>query len=235
MTELIRDLRLQKYPGRGILLGCHEDGLHAVIAYFIMGRSENSRNRVFVQEGDGLRTRAFDPSLMTDPSLVIYNPVRVFGKVTIVSNGDQTDTIYEYIENGNSFESALHTRTFEPDAPHYTPRISGILERRGSKFDYRLSILKSAEGKAVRRFFFEYPQPIAGRGHLIHTYAPAQAGALPSFAGEPKEVAISGTIDSFTDLLWRSLNETNKVSLFVRFLNPRTGKIESRIVNKNRG
>jgi len=171
LPDLIRDLRLNRYPGRGIILGCHEDGLHAVMAYFIMGRSSNSRNRIFVAEGDGLRTAAYDPSAMTDPTLVIYHPVRVYGKATIVTNGDQTDTIYEYIKNGSDFDDALRTRTFEPDAPHYTPRISGMLERRGKSFDYRLSILKTLDGEAASRHFFEYPNPTPGRGHLIHTYA----------------------------------------------------------------
>ncbi|MCL2695382.1 MAG: IMP cyclohydrolase [Clostridiales bacterium] len=234
MIDFVRDLRLHRYPGRGILLGRHEDGIHAVMAYFIMGRSQNSRNRIFAAEGDGLRTKAFDSSQMTDSSLVIYHPVRVFGKATIVSNGDQTDTIYEYIKNGSDFEAALRTRTFEPDAPHFTPRISGLVERKGKDFSYRLSIIKAADaaGQSAQRFFFEYPRPIAGAGHLIHTYA-KNADPLPPFAGEPKVVPIEGSIDSFADLLWRSLNESNKVSLFVRFLNPRTGRIQTRIINKN--
>lgn len=219
------------YPGRGILLGRSSDGLNAVIAYFIMGRSENSRNRVFVEDGKGIRTEAFDPAKLVDPSLIIYAPVRVLERKTIVTNGDQTDTIYDYMKQGKSFANALRTRTFEPDQPNFTPRISGIVEPDGN---YRLSILKSADGNpnSVRRYFYEYEEPVNGEGHLIHTYS-GDGEPLPSFEGEPTRVGIYGTIDAFTEAVWRSLNSENKVSLFTRFINLNTGLTETRIINKN--
>lgn len=219
------------YPGRGILLGRSSDGLNAVIAYFIMGRSENSRNRVFVEDGKGIRTEAFDPAKLVDPSLIIYAPVRVLERKTIVTNGDQTDTIYDYMKQGKSFADALRTRAFEPDRPNFTPRISGIVEPDGN---YRLSILKSADGNpnSVRRYFYEYEEPVNGEGHLIHTYS-GDGEPLPSFEGEPTRVGIYGTIDAFTEAVWRSLNSENKVSLFTRFINLNTGLTETRIINKN--
>lgn len=223
-------LRGNAYPGRGILIGRSEDGKSAVAAYFIMGRSENSRNRIFVQQGGGIRTQAFDPQKMKDPSLVIYNAVRVIGDKTIVTNGDQTDTICDFLQQGKSFAQALRTRTFEPDAPAYTPRISGLMEG----FSYRLSILKSADGNpdSVRRYFFEYDNPLPGTGHFIHTYR-CDGSPLPSFEGEPVPVAIQGGIDAFSALLWENLNADNKISLFVRFINVQDGSAQTRIFNKN--
>ncbi|NLJ32118.1 MAG: inosine monophosphate cyclohydrolase [Clostridiales bacterium] len=219
------------YPGRGVLLGRSADGINAVIAYFIMGRSENSRNRVFVEEGTGIRTQAFDPAKLTDPSLIIYSPVRVLGGTTIVTNGDQTDTIYDAVKDGKTFAAALRTRTFEPDSPNFTPRISGVVEQGGS---YRLSILKSANGdsSSVQRFFFEYESPVKGQGHLIHTYQ-GDGNPLPSFEGEPTLVEIPNDIDAFTGSLWNSLNAENKVSLFTRFINLKSGLKDTRILNKN--
>ena len=224
-------LRANTYPGRGIVLGKSADGTKAVIAYFIMGRSENSRNRIFVEEEGGLRTEAFDPAKLKDPSLVIYWPVRKLGRTTIVTNGDQTDTIYEFLAAEKTFEEALRMRTFEPDPPILTPRISGLVHKDGS---YRLSILKSANGNAdsVQRFFYEYPQPVAGEGHFIHTYL-GDGDPVPSFEGEPENVMIEGDIDSFTKLVWDHLNEANKVSLFVRFSDLADGSEETRVVNKN--
>lgn len=224
-------LRDNTYPGRGIVLGKSADGQKAVIAYFIMGRSENSRNRIFVEEEGGLRTQAFDPAKLKDPSLVIYWPVRKFGAATIVTNGDQTDTVYEFLAAEKTFEEALRMRTFEPDPPILTPRISGLVHKDGS---YRLSILKSANGNAesTQRFFYEYPQPVAGEGHFIHTYL-GDGNPVPSFEGEPELVRIEGDIDSFTGLMWESLNEANKVSLFVRFIDLADGSEETRVVNKN--
>ena len=218
------------YPGRGVLMGRSEDGKKAVIAYFIMGRSENSRNRIFVEEGDGIRTEAFDPAKLTDPSLVIYAPVRVLGDTTIVTNGNQTDTIYEYLSQGKTVEEALRTRTFEPDDPNFTPRISGVIKG----FQYQLSILKSATGdpSSVRRFFFDYDTPLAGQGHLIHTYS-YDGSPLPSFEGEPVAVTIAGDIDEFTNLLWNNMNEENRISLFTRYIDVETGETQTRIVNKN--
>ena len=229
--ELKELLEQNTYPGRGIVLGRSEDGTKAVIAYFIMGRSENSRNRVFVEDGEGIRTQAHDPSKMKDPSLIIYAPVRVLEKTTVVTNGDQTDTVYDFMAQGKSFEEALRTRTFEPDAPNYTPRISGVVMANG---DYRLSILKSADGnpESVRRYFYEYTAPLAGQGHFIHTYR-CDGNPIPSFEGEPEQVAIRGNIDEFTALVWNSLNEDNKVSLFTRYIDLTTGETETRIVNKN--
>lgn len=230
MADLAKILSENTYPGRGIVIGRSADGGSAVIAYFIMGRSENSRNRIFVEEGDGIRTEAFDPAKLADPSLIIYAPVRVCNGITIVTNGDQTDTIYAFLAKGDSFESALQTRTFEPDAPNYTPRISGIVY--GG--NYTLSILKSAGGNpsSTRRYFFDYKEPLAGEGHFIHTYR-CDGNPIPSYEGEPTAVKIEGDIDSFTDLVWKNLNSDNKVSLFTRFIDLKTGKTESRIVNKN--
>lgn len=227
-------LRANPYPGRGILLGRSADGKNGVIAYFIMGRSENSRNRIFVEDGQGLRTEAFDAAKVTDPSLIIYHPVRVHDQTTIVTNGDQTDTIYDFLENGKSFQAALRTRTFEPDAPNYTPRISGVLKRKKGKLSYRLSILKSAGGnhRSVQRFFFEYQKPLAGEGHLIHTYR-CDGNPIPSFEGEPALVSIPDDLDAFAETIWNGLNADNKVSLFVRYIDLHTGSARTRIINKN--
>ncbi|MBM6663275.1 IMP cyclohydrolase [Flavonifractor plautii] len=230
--DLTQLLQSNPYPGRGIVLGRSADDTKAVIAYFIMGRSENSRNRVFVETPDGIRTQAFDPSKMTDPSLIIYNPVRVFGASTIVTNGDQTDTIREGLAAGKTFSQALHTRTFEPDEPNYTPRISGLVKKEG---DYVLSILKSADGDpaSCRRYFFTYEKPLAGQGHFIHTYM-GDGNPLPSFEGEPEQIAItSETPEEFAQLIWNSLNEENKVSLFVRYIDIMTGNWETVILNKH--
>lgn len=227
------ELSATTYPGRGILLGKSGDGSKLVIAYFIMGRSENSRNRVFTAEGDGLKTKAFDESKMTDPSLIIYAPVRVLGHKTIVTNGDQTDTVYDALKKGKSFAKALRKRTFEPDSPNFTPRISGLVKVKEGEMSYKLSILKSDGGNeaSVERFFFEYPQPVAGEGRFIHTYR-CDGNPIPSFSGEPERVRIAGNIDTFTNMVWNSLNEANKVSLFVRFIDLKTGEAEDRIVNK---
>lgn len=233
LFDLKKELAENSYPGRGIVIGQSEDGRFAAIAYFIMGRSVNSRNRVFVEDGEGLRTRAFDPGKLSDPSLVIYAPVRVLGNATVVTNGDQTDTVYGFMKEGKTFEEALCTRTFEPDAPNYTPRISGVVERTDGAFTYKLSILKSGDGDpdAPERFFFAYT-PKAGKGHFLHTYR-CDGNPIPSFDGEPTPVKIEGDLDAFTRLVWESLNEDNKVSLFTRFINLETGEWESRIVNKN--
>ena len=230
--DLAALLRGNPYPGRGIILGRSPDGNKAVIAYFIMGRSENSRNRVFVETPDGIRTQAFDPSKMTDPSLIIYAPVRVFGSATVVTNGDQTDTIREGLAAGRSFAEALRKRTFEPDKPNYTPRISGLVDKDGG---YTLSILKSADGNpaSCRRYFFEYGDPLAGQGHYIHTYM-GDGDPLPSFEGEAEQVAIPcDTPEALADLVWDSLNADNKVSLFVRYIDLATGTWESVIKNKH--
>lgn len=233
--SLEQRLKENAYPGRGIVLGRSEDGTKAVAAYFIMGRSKNSRNRIFAEEGEGIRTQAFDPSQMEDPSLIIYAPVRVLGNRTIVTNGDQTDTIYDGLAGGLTMEQALRSREFEPDGPNYTPRISGVMQVEAGKYDYALSILKSAEGDpaSCRRFMFAYENPAAGEGHFIHTYL-QDGNPLPSFEGEPVRVELTGKIDAFTDRLWTSLNEENKVSLFVRYIDIATGSYETRIVNKNR-
>ena len=233
LFDLKKELAENSYPGRGIVIGQSEDGRFAAIAYLIMGRSVNSRNRVFVEDGEGLRTRAFDPGKLSDPSLVIYAPVRVLGNATVVTNGDQTDTVYDFMKEGKTFEEALCTRTFEPDAPNSTPRISGVVERTDGAFTYQLSILKSGDGDpdAPERFFFAYT-PKAGKGHFLHTYR-CDGNPIPSFDGEPTPVKIEGDLDAFTRLVWESLNEDNKVSLFTRFINLETGEWESRIVNKN--
>ena len=232
-VDIKQDLAGNSYPGRGIVIGQSADGKQAVVAYFIMGRSVNSRNRVFVEEGAGIRTQAHDPAKLSDPSLVIYAPVLVLGDATIVTNGDQTDTIYDFLKEGKTFEQALRTRTFEPDGPNYTPRISGIVERGEGSFTYKLSILKSCGGDPdfAQRFFFEYA-PKAGLGHFIHTYK-QDGDPIPSYEGEPTPVSIEGDIDAFTASLWQHLNEDNKVSLFTRFIDLETGKAETRIVNKN--
>ncbi len=222
------------YPGRGIIIGKTADGSQAVTAYFIMGRSVNSRNRVFVEEGAGIRTEAFDPSKLTDPSLIIYAPVRVLGNKTIVTNGDQTDTVYEGMDKQLTFEQSLRSREFEPDGPNYTPRISGVLHIENGQFNYAMSILKSNNGNpaACNRYTFAYSDPVAGEGHFIHTYM-SDGDPLPSFEGEPEWIDIEGNIDEFTDMLWNNLNEDNKVSLFVRYIDINTGVTETRIVNKN--
>ena len=233
--SLAKELNSNAYPGRGIVIGVSEDGKKAVTAYFIMGRSSNSRNRVFVEEGEGIRTEAFDPSKLEDPSLIIYAPVRVLGNKTIVTNGDQTDTIYEGMDKQSTFEQSLRCREFEPDGPNYTPRISGVMHVEGGKFNYAMSILKSNNGNpaACNRYTFAYENPVAGEGHFIHTYM-HDGNPLPSFEGEPKWVGISGDIDTFTNEVWTNLNEDNKVSLFVRYIDIATGEYETRIVNKNK-
>ena len=232
--QLEQYLRQNTYPGRGIIIGRSGDGSKAVTAYFIMGRSENSRNRVFVTEGEGIRTEAYDPSRLTDPSLIIYAPVRVLGNRTIVTNGDQTDTVYEGMAGGLSFEQSLRCREFEPDAPNYTPRISGILELENGGFSYALSILKSDHGDPSQclRYTFAFEKPLSGEGHFIHTYQ-GDGNPLPSFEGEPERVRIPDGIDEFTSLLWENLNPDNKVSLFVRYIDLKDQKSETRIVNKN--
>ena len=234
MISLEQELQRNAYPGRGIILGKSADGTKAAAAYFIMGRSENSRNRVFVEDGEGIRTQAFDPSKMTDPSLIIYAPVRVLGNKTIVTNGDQTDTIYEKMDKQMTFEQSLRTREFEPAAPNYTPRISGIMHIENGSYNYAMSILKSNNGNpdSCNRYTFAYENPAAGEGHFIHTYM-GDGNPLPSFEGEPKLVAIPDDIDTFADLLWQNLNEDNKVSLFVRYIDIATGKYTSKIINKN--
>ena len=234
MRLLTEELRQNSYPGRGIVIGRSADGKKAVTAYFIMGRSVNSRNRVFVEEGRGIRTQAFDPSKLIDPSLIIYAPVRVLGNKTIVTNGDQTDTIYEGMDKQMTFEQSLRSRAFEPDGPNFTPRISGIMHIEDGKYNYAMSILKSNEGnpESCCRYTYAYEAPAAGEGRFIHTYM-QDGDPLPSFEGEPKRVKISGDIDEFTQEIWESLNEDNKVSLFVRFIEIETGKYETRILNKN--
>ena len=233
--SLAAELSSTTYPGRGIVIGQSQDGKYAVTAYFSMGRSVNSRNRVFVEDGQGIRTQAFDPSKLSDPSLIIYAPVRVLGKDTIVTNGDQTDTIYEGMKAGKSFEQSLRVRKFEPDEPNYTPRISGVMHIEDGQFEYAMSILKSNDGDpdCCNRYTFTYDNPKNGEGRFIHTYM-QDGNPLPSFEGEPTKVDITGDIDSFTNLVWDNLNEDNKVSLFVRFIEIRTGKTETRIVNKNK-
>ena len=232
--DIYEELKQNAYPGRGIVIGKSTDGKSAVTAYFIMGRSVNSRNRVFVEDGDGIRTQAFDPSKLSDPHLIIYAPVRVLGNKTIVTNGDQTDTIYDLMNQQMTFEQSLRTREFEDDAPNYTPRISGIIKTDEGGFNYAMSILKSANGNpdSCQRYTFSYNNPLAGEGHFIHTYM-GDGSPLPSFEGEPKLVGIPNDIDEFTDGLWNALNEDNKVSLFVRFIDLESGETKSKIVNKN--
>lgn len=234
MLNLEQELQANAYPGRGIVIGKSPDGTKAVTAYFIMGRSENSRNRIFAEEGEGIRTQAFDESKLTDPSLIIYAPVRVLGNKTIVTNGDQTDTVYDGIKEGLTFEQSLRSREFEPDGPNYTPRISSIMQVEDGTFHYAMSILKSNNGNpdSCNRYTFTYENPVPGEGHFIHTYM-HDGDPLPSFEGEPKLVAVEDDIDTFTKTLWESLNEDNKVSLFVRYIDIATGTYETRIVNKN--
>lgn len=228
-------LKENSYPGRGIAAGLSEDGKHAVAVYFIMGRSVNSRNRVFVRDGDGIRTEAFDVSKLSDPSLIIYAPVRVMGNCTIVTNGDQTDTVYGLMSEGKTFEEALRTREFEPDAPNYTPRISAVINTGGGSFDFAMSILKSDDGDPRRciRNTFSYDGAKPGEGRFIHTYT-GDGDPLPSYAGEPAKVDMAGDIDTLADEIWDSLNEDNKVSLFVRYIDIETGEYDTRIINKNR-
>ncbi len=235
-VDIREELSGTTYPGRGMIAGLTADGTHAVCAYFIMGRSENSRNRIFVKDGAGIRTEAFDPSKVRDPSLIIYSPVRVWEDCTIISNGDQTDTIYDGLKNGYSFQASLKSRTFEPDAPNYTPRISCMMRIKDSgKLKYRMSIIKSADGdpSGVIRSTFVYEKPLKGEGRYLHTYI-GDGNPLPSFEGEPVRVKIDDrSLDDFTDSIWTSLNEDNKVSLFTRFTDLKTGTVDSRIVNKN--
>ena len=234
LLDITKDLSQNSYPGRGILIGKTADGKHAAIAYFIMGRSENSRNRVFVDDGEGIRTQAFDPSKLTDPSLIIYSPVRVLGDTTVVTNGDQTDTVYDYIKEGKSFEAALRTRTFEPDPPNFTPRISGIVKVSDGSMAFSLSILKSDMGNdaSALRYFYEYENPVNGEGRFIHTYR-CDGNPIPSFEGEPKPVALGNDFDAFTDGIWNALNADNRVSLFTRFIPLAGGKPQTRLINKN--
>ncbi|MFR1852279.1 MULTISPECIES: IMP cyclohydrolase [Clostridia] len=235
ILSLANELSNNTYPGRGIVIGKSKDGKKAVTAYFIMGRSNNSRNRVFVEDGEGIRTQAFDSSKLEDPSLIIYAPVKVLGNKTIITNGDQTDTIYEGMDKQLTFEQSLRSRKFEPDAPNYTPRISGIMHIENNKYNYAMSILKSNNGNpnSCNRYTFAYENPIEGQGHFIHTYM-HDGEVLPSFEGEPKLVEIDGDIDEFTNMIWSNLNEDNKVSLFVRFIDIKSGEYETRIINKNK-
>lgn len=234
MLSLMQELKENAYPGRGIVIGRSADGKKAVTAYFIMGRSVNSRNRIFVTEGEGIRTQAFDPSKLEDPSLIIYAPVRVLDQNTIVTNGDQTDTVYDGMKKGLTFEQSLRSREFEPDGPNYTPRISGVMHVENGQYDYSMSILKSNNGNpdGCNRYTYSYENPAAGEGRFIHTYM-HDGNPLPSFEGEPKMVEIKGDIEEFTQQVWSSLNEDNKVSLFVRFIDIETGNYETRIINKN--
>ncbi len=233
IKNIKEELSSTSYPGRGIIVGKSKDAENAVIAYFIMGRSENSRNRIF-EENDrgGIRTKAFDESKMVDPSLIIYNPVLEYKEKTIVTNGDQTDTVFDFFAEGKTFEEALSTREFEPDEPNYTPRISAVVFENG---DYRMSILKSAMGNpdSCQRFYFDYSNAQAGVGHFIHTYK-CDGNPIPSFEGEPQPLEIGSDIDEFTELVWSSLDNDNKVSLFTRFINLKTGEKQTRIVNKNK-
>lgn len=233
MTGIQQYLAQRTYPGRGLFIGLHADGRRAVIAYFIMGRSTNSRNRVFVEDGDGIRTQAYDPALLRDPSLIIYAPVKVAGNDTVVTNGDQTDTIESALTSGGTMADALRQRCYEPDAPNFTPRISGVLHRAGEEFSYGISILKRDENGGCLRFFYEYASPVPGRGQLIHTYSD-DGDPLPPFSGEPVPLTFTGEINEFSDGLWRALNADNRVALFVRYLDP-AGAAESRIINRNGG
>ena len=235
LYDLKELLENNTYPGRGIVVGKSADGKRSMIAYFIMGRSENSRNRVFERFDGGMRTKAYDESKLSDPSLIIYNPYLSAkgGKIDIITNGDQTNTVYDFINDGGSFEDALMTREFEPDSPNFTPRISGILYY-GDEFTYKLSILKSSNGRpeACNRYFYNYV-PECGIGHFIHTYK-CDGNPIPSFYGEPEEVALPNTADELASLVWSNLNEDNKVSLFVRTVDFATGRTDEVIINKNK-
>ncbi|MCR5595706.1 MAG: IMP cyclohydrolase [Lachnospiraceae bacterium] len=233
-TNVYDYLSKNSYPGRGVLIGRSADSKYAVTAYFIMGRSVNSRNRIFIEDGKGIRTEAFDPALLTDPSLIIYSPVRVYTTSTIVTNGDQTDTVFDGIADGMSFEQSLRSREYEPDGPNYTPRISGVMHVDNGSYDYEMSILKSnGDASGCDRYTYTYENPIAGEGRIIHTYM-GDGDPLPSFEGEPVRVELSDDIDAMTEKLWNALNEDNKVSLFVRFINIADGTYESRIVNRHK-
>ena len=234
-VDIKQDLAGNSYPGRGIVIGQSADGKNAVIAYFIMGRSVNSRNRVFVEDSEGLRTRAFDPSKLSDPSLIIYAPVRVLGNKIIVTNGDQTDTVYEALQNGGTFVSALKTRTFEPDAPNFTPRISAMATLENGDFSLEMSVLKAAgaEGKAALKCFYAYDGVEAGEACFIHTYR-GDGSPLPSFAGEPERVSLpEGCVNCLTEAVWNALDRENRVSLWTRTIDLRTGEVRTRIVNAN--
>lgn len=240
IVSLKDELTQNAYPGRGIVAGLSADGKYAVSAYWTMGRSAGSRNRIFVKEEENgtevIRTKAFDPTLIAgDPSLIIYAAVRTLGAKTIVTNGDQTDTIFEGLKAGQTFEQSLRSRKYEHDAPNYTPRISSLLDVEGGKYNYAISILKSDMGNPdnTLRFTFTYDAPQKGKGHFIHTYM-GDGNPLPSYEGEPTPVAIEGDIDTFANNIWSWLNEDNKVSLFVRFINIESGKFEERVLNKNK-
>ena len=233
IADIQSKLKDNTYPGRGIVIGKSEDSRCAVIAYFIMGRSENSRNRVFTEKDGGIFTEPHDYSKVSDPSLIIYAAIRAFENKLIVTNGDQTDTIYDFISRGEDMRAALRTRAFEPDAPNLTPRISGMLTFENKDFTYDMSILKSAdaEGSACNRYFYEY-SAIAGLGHFIHTYV-CDGNPIPTFQGEPERVKIPADIDEFTNGIWQNLNENNKISLYVRYTDLESGKYEQRLINKN--
>ena len=233
-TKHIKDiLKNNSYVGRGIIIGKTKDDKNAVIAYFIMGRSKNSQNRIFVENGEEVVIYPFDKEKVEDPSLIIYSPIKVLEKQTIVTNGDQTDTIYKYLKQGKTFEQALETREFEPDAPNYTPRISGIVDTTKNEFTYKMSILKSADefGTKCNRYTFSY-NSLPGIGHFIHTYM-CDGNPIPTFQGEPERIEIPNEIETFTNEIWSNLNEQNKISLYVRYIDLQTGKIENRLINKN--
>ncbi|MDE7390533.1 MAG: IMP cyclohydrolase [Lachnospiraceae bacterium] len=229
MGELIKG---NPYVGRGIVIGKTQDGTKAAVAYFIMGRSENSRNRVFVENGDEVIIHPFDASKVEDPSLIIYSPIRKIDNKLIVTNGDQTDTVYDFVADGKSFEEALETRCFEPDAPNFTPRISGMLTF-SDKLTYKMSILKSADenGSECNRYTFSY-NALDGIGHFIHTYV-TDGNPIPTFMGEPERVSIPNDIDEFKNNIWNNLNEQNKISIYVRYIDLKTGEVENRMINKN--
>lgn len=235
LLSIEKELKENAYPGRGIIIGRSKDGTKASLRISSWEEAKDSRNRVFVEDGDGIRTQAFDPSKLTDPSLIIYAPVRVLGNKTIVTNGDQTDTIYELMDRQHTFEQALRTREFEPDAPNYTPRISGILHIENGTYNFAMSILKSDNGNpaSCNRYTFAYNNCPAGEGRFIHTYR-CDGNPLPSFEGEPKRIAIPDDCECLCDLLWESLNADNKVSLFVRYIDIATGAVQSKIINKNK-
>ena len=230
MGALIKD---NSYVGRGIVIGKSADGEKAAFAYFIMGRSENSRNRIFTENGDDVTIYPFDASKVEDPSLIIYSPVRKIGNSLIVTNGDQTDTVYDFVKEGKSFEEALETREFEPDSPNFTPRISGIMNFADDDFSYKMSILKSADaqGSECNRYTFSY-KALSGLGHFIHTYN-HDGNPIPTFTGEPERVEIPNDIDEFTTNIWENLNEDNKISIYVRYINLKDGSVENRMINKN--